>query len=347
MPVYLNEPISFTQRFSEPLEYKFLLDKAADCVKTEPHTAMGYVIGFLYSGYLNTYTRTKKPFNPLWFETFDWVEDDLQYLTEQVSHHPPISACFGKTPRYEFWGDTRLKTNLGLAGMEIQPLGSYHVRFTETGDHITLLKPRSVVKNLIIGTTYVWQYGDMMVKNLKNGDTAVINFKEKGWTSSDDFKCDGVIKDGSGKIKYAIEGLWNQYLNGTNITTGQKVEFIKKLPPPDKQDWQYLFPKFSIQLNYLTQDTFDRVAPTDSRLRPDQRAYEWGDVKIAADEKLRLEEKQRAKRKIHEKSGVTPKAKWFVEDEDKFTGEMYFKYVGGYWEARETGNWPEDVEDLY
>jgi hypothetical protein len=240
-----------------------------------------------------------------------------------------------------------LKTNLGLAGMEIQPTGSYHIRFLETGDHLTLMKPRSVVKNLIIGTTYVWQYGDMIIKNQKNGDSATINFKEKGWTSSDDFKCDGVIKDGSGKIKYAIEGLWNQYLWGTSIQTGQKVEFIQKLPVPEKQDWQYLFSKFSIQLNYLTGDIFNRVAPTDSRLRPDQRAYEWGDVKIAAEEKLRLEEKQRAKRKEHEKSSYHPKAQWFVEEEDKYTGEMYFKYIGGYWEARDSGDWPANIEDLY
>jgi hypothetical protein len=187
----------------------------------------------------------------------------------------------------------------------------------------------------------------MIIKNLKNGDSATINFKEKGWTTIDDFKCDGVIKDGSGKIKYAIEGLWNQYLSGTSMETSQKVEFIEKLPVPEKQDWQYLFPKFSIQLNYLTDDIFNRVAPTDSRLRPDQRAYEWGDVKIAAEEKLRLEEKQRAKRKEHEKSSYHPKAQWFVEDEDKHTGEMYFKYIGGYWEARESGDWPADIEDLY
>jgi hypothetical protein len=26
---------------------------------------------------------------------------------------------------------------------------------------------------------------------------------------------------------------------------------------------------------------------------------------------------------------------------------MYFKYIGGYWEARESGDWPVDIEDLY
>ena len=39
------------------------------------------------------------------------------------------------------------------------------------------------------------------------------------------------------------------------------------------------------------------MAPTDSRLRPDQRALEVGDLELATPEKMRLEEKQRAARR--------------------------------------------------
>lgn len=34
-----------------------------------------------------------------------------------------------------------------------------------------------------------------------------------------------------------------------------------------------------------------KIAPTDSRLRPDQRALEYGLLDIATEEKLRLEQK--------------------------------------------------------
>jgi hypothetical protein len=44
------------------------------------------------------------------------------------------------------------------------------------------------------------------------------------------------------------------------------------------------------------------VAPTDSRLRPDQRLMEEGLWDEANDQKIRLEEKQRAARKIREKA---------------------------------------------
>ena len=43
------------------------------------------------------------------------------------------------------------------------------------------------------------------------------------------------------------------------------------------------------------------MAPTDTRRRPDQRALENGDMKLATSEKNRLEEKQRAVRKYREK----------------------------------------------
>ena len=36
--------------------------------------------------------RTTKPFNPLLGETWEYDDGDLKIITEQVSHHPPISA---------------------------------------------------------------------------------------------------------------------------------------------------------------------------------------------------------------------------------------------------------------
>ena len=33
-----------------------------------------------------------KPFNPILGETFEHKTDDFELLTEQVSHHPPVTA---------------------------------------------------------------------------------------------------------------------------------------------------------------------------------------------------------------------------------------------------------------
>jgi len=44
------------------------------------------------------------------------------------------------------------------------------------------------------------------------------------------------------------------------------------------------------------------LPPTDSRFRPDQRALENGNYEVASNEKHRLEEKQRAVRRLMEKN---------------------------------------------
>lgn len=56
-----------------------------------------------------------------------------------------------------------------------------------------------------------------------------------------------------------------------------------------------------------------RIASTDSRFRPDQRALEQQKLKIAEDEKFRLEEKQRARRKDYEKLNKHHVPMWFEE----------------------------------
>jgi pterin-4a-carbinolamine dehydratase len=35
-----------------------------------------------------------KPFNSILGETFEITNSKFDYIAEQVSHHPPISACY-------------------------------------------------------------------------------------------------------------------------------------------------------------------------------------------------------------------------------------------------------------
>ena len=74
------------------------------------------------------------------------------------------------------------------------------------------------------------------------------------------------------------------------------------------------------------------IPPTDTRRRPDQRALELGDFKLAAKEKERLEVKQRQVRKYNEKSNIEHKVSYFQEkfiDEDN---QFYYVYNHKYFE---------------
>jgi len=61
-------------------------------------------------------------------------------------------------------------------------------------------------------------------------------------------------------------------------------------PKPEQSPNYFFFTEYSLQLNYLPEELKDKLPPTDVRLRPDIRALENGDMKLAAAEKHRLEE---------------------------------------------------------
>ncbi|QQP55997.1 Oxysterol-binding protein, partial [Caligus rogercresseyi] len=111
MPVTLNEPLSALQRLCEELEYSDLLDKAASA--GTPLERMIWVAAFAVSSYGSSNARAgHKPFNPLLGETYECVREDrgFKYLAEQVSHHPPISACHAVSKQWTWSQDLRVKT---------------------------------------------------------------------------------------------------------------------------------------------------------------------------------------------------------------------------------------------
>ena len=78
------------------------------------------------------------------------------------------------------------------------------------------------------------------------------------------------------------------------------------------------------------------IAPTDSRLRPDQRLMEEGCMPEADEKKLILEEKQRNKLKHY----VTePDPIWFRKAIDPVTNEERYMFKNEYWECKKRQDW--------
>ncbi|MEQ2251905.1 Oxysterol-binding protein 2 [Ilyodon furcidens] len=119
----------------------------------------------------------------------------------------------------------------------------------------------------------------------------------------------------------------------------------KKYPLPDNAENMHYFSTLALTLN----EPEEGVAPTDSRLRPDQRLMEAGLWDEANIEKQRLEERQRLERKrrevqanqvleeVQDIEGYQPV--WFEKRTDENTGEASYMYRGGYWEAKERQDW--------
>jgi len=72
---------------------------------------MIYVGVFNVAQYKSSLNRTVKPFNPLLGETYELDRPTFRYFSEQVSHHPPVSATHatGKNGDYEYWMNSFMK----------------------------------------------------------------------------------------------------------------------------------------------------------------------------------------------------------------------------------------------
>lgn len=343
----MNEPMSMLQRFVEVFQHWELIEEASNI--QDSAVRLAYVTAFMYTHLPAVYRRLKKPFNPLLGETFEYCDENAGFrlIVEQVSHHPPISAIYMEAPSFIAYGDTNLKSSFTRSGLEVIPLSWWHFEIKKTGDHFVIHKFKTKIKNVLFGTMYASNCGDLTVKNLKTGETASAQLAEVAPEDKKYSFVDATIKDSSGIPKVKLLGDWREYISYQIIETGEIKQIFKPKPLLPDSPKMYYFGEFALQLNYLNEEMAVRACPTDSRFRPDQRAMEHGNLSVATSEKLRLEEKQRAKRKEHDARGTHFVPRWFKESLDPETGLPKFEYKGGYWEMRSTGKWSSDIQDIY
>jgi hypothetical protein len=99
MPVYFNEPLSMCQKLAETVEYNDLLDRAA--AEGDPLKRVALIAVYNVSRLAHMAERGTKPFNPLLGETYELVTQKYRLISEQVSHHPPVTAFHCEGSNYE------------------------------------------------------------------------------------------------------------------------------------------------------------------------------------------------------------------------------------------------------
>jgi hypothetical protein len=168
VPVYFNEPFSLLQKLAEVMQQDHLMDKAS---KTEdPMLRIIYVASIFTSIYSHTLQRMSKPFNPILGETFEYIGDGWKLISEQVSHHPPISVTHVMSEKYEITSVTRMSTAFWGKSLEFKAHGKASVKFLDTGDYFLVTRPNTACRNIIFGNMYLENYGKLLVENLRTGD---------------------------------------------------------------------------------------------------------------------------------------------------------------------------------
>uniref|UniRef100_A0A669E1K2 Oxysterol-binding protein n=1 Tax=Oreochromis niloticus TaxID=8128 RepID=A0A669E1K2_ORENI len=335
MPVALNEPLSLLQRLSEELEYSELLDIASNI--DDPYERMVYVAAFSISGYAWASWRNRyKPFNPVLGETYENYREDkgFQYISEQVSHHPPISACHAESENFTFWQDQRWKYKFWGKSVEIISSGLVNVTLPRYGDHYEWNKAVTCIHNVLSQQRSLEHYGEVIIRNTKSDVcTCKITFVKSRYWSSDSSKNEvqGVVLDQAGSVIHRFGGLWHEGIFCDTLPTPKCI--WKPNVQPDDYVQFYGFSSYARELNELTSELKAVLPPTDTRFRPDQRLLEEGKIAEADKRKDEVEEKQRERRKEMAKKGEEHIPRFFRKSVDEAGREVWL-YNGTYWMLR-------------
>uniref|UniRef100_A0A674GP77 Oxysterol-binding protein n=1 Tax=Taeniopygia guttata TaxID=59729 RepID=A0A674GP77_TAEGU len=292
LPVQLNEPLNTLQRLCEELEYSQLLDRASRA--RDPRQRLVYVAAFAVSAYASTYYRAgSKPFNPVLGETYECVRPDrgFRFISEQVSHHPPISACHAESDNFVFWQGERWKNKFWGKSLEIVPMGTVNVQLT--GDHYEWNKVTTCIHNVLSGPRWIEHYGEVLIRNTRDASYhCKLTF------------CKVCPAPRAGTAVERLAGKWHEGLHrgpgpghslgglprplGVSPALGGLPQHLGVIPDfgvsltvptplpadpmPRDHERNYGFTQFALELNELTPELRRLLPSTDTRLRPDQRS---------------------------------------------------------------------------
>ncbi|KAE8450150.1 hypothetical protein EG329_006931 [Mollisiaceae sp. DMI_Dod_QoI] len=368
-PVVFNEPLSQLQRHVQDFEYAELLNTAVDL--KDSLKRMLYVAAFVCSKYASASQVYRRSFNPLLGETYEYVDPEKGYrfLAEQVNHHPPMLAVWADSPRWTCHGESAIRHTIRLQSIDVDYAGTYILALQlldGTEEMYTWKKPvMSVKMPLVAGSPTIEQYGPINIKNWTTGEVCTVD----GFKVAAGSEVHGKIVSRDGKPSGELVGHWNEKFCGT-IFPPTDMQILRDLDKTDDANckgldsgclfpiWessrhqakhdQYLTP-FLIGLNDLPDTLRAFLPPTDSRLRPDQRALENGQHELADAEKKRVEEQQRKRQRRREEDGLIYTPRWFRRKNCEVTGEEYWEFDDRYWRVREgndEGRW-KDVEEIF
>ncbi|KAI5258096.1 hypothetical protein E4T42_00780 [Aureobasidium subglaciale] len=356
MPVTANEPLSALQRLAEPFESVDLLHKAS--ALPSPDKALDrlvYVAAFAISNFASNRVKERairKPFNPMLGETYELIRSDLgfRFVSEKVCHRPvrmafqadALDAAWSMSqsqqPTQKFWGKSAELNTEGKIRLVLHNVN---------GEKFSWTLATCFLRNVIAGEKYVEPVESMTIINETTGAKAVATFKAGGIFSgrSEEVTTQFYDASSSSPLRPTLTGKWTEGLSRAD--TGEVIWSAGPLVPNAPKVYGYT--SFTACLNQLDDSDKKAISPTDSRLRPDQRALEDGKTDEAEALKARLEERQRARRKVLESHGVEWKPRFFELAKGDEGDEEVWRLMGGkngYWECRDKGEW-KDVESVF
>ncbi|ETS77738.1 hypothetical protein PFICI_09800 [Pestalotiopsis fici W106-1] len=244
----------------------------------------------------------KKPLNAFLGELFLGTFEDeasgsrTQLVSEQVSHHPPVTACFlyNRDHRISSSGYVAQETSFSpTSGVTVRQVGHAIIRDETHGESHLMTLPVMAIKGLLAGKPYPELQGTCYISS-SSGYLATIEFEGKKALGFGTKNCVSAelrnIRDG-GKLLYELEGQWNGKLTIKDSAQGLNLEEFDVDDMPHTE---------------LCVKPLEEQSPWESR-----RAWagvlegiRTGDMRAVNDAKSQIEEAQREIREVEREAGV-------------------------------------------
>ncbi|GAA5966158.1 hypothetical protein JCM3765_005551 [Sporobolomyces pararoseus] len=305
LPVFVLEPRSMLERVTDFHSHPELLHGAASLPVEERFIT---VLRYYLAGWHIKPKGVKKPYNPVLGEFFrcryDYPDGSVAYyVSEQVSHHPPISAWYFSSPEngLDLCGELKPKSKfLGNSAATIME-GESHLRFLD-GDAVSdgeydITMPNMYARGILFGKM-VLELGDSsIVRNNQTGMTCDVEFKTKGFFSGSYNSIAGKIKSPKGDVG-DISGHWSDLMEITRKSNKTK---------------ETLFDAHNASVTEKSVTPEAQQQPNESRRLWSKvtQAIKQNDIDAATEAKTQIEDAQREGARLREERGEKFVPKYF------------------------------------
>ncbi|XP_034835638.1 oxysterol-binding protein-related protein 9 [Maniola hyperantus] len=315
LPTFILERRSLLEMYADSFAHPDQFIKIVD--QPTPRDRMVQVVRWYLSSYHagRKSQVAKKPYNPILGEVFrcHWDQDgestesntskqevgdgpvpwcspdQLSFVAEQVSHHPPISAFYAehvnKRIQFDAWVWTKSKF-LGLS-IGVHNIGRGLVTLLDLGEEYTLTFPNGYGRS-ILTVPWIELGGSVVIECVQTGHKANVEFLTKPFYGGKKHRVTCEIFAGSDKKPYYIaQGEWNSRMEGRWTESGRS---------------EVLFDVISMKPRRKRVAPISRQAANESRRvwRHVTAALRAADTDAATTAKRRLEQTQRdaAKKRV-------------------------------------------------
>ncbi|TID24815.1 oxysterol binding protein-like protein [Venturia nashicola] len=292
-----------------------------------------------YSSRNESLGSEKKPLNPFLGELFlaKWVDTagETQLVSEQVSHHPPVTAyCIwnqDKGVRLQGYNAQKASISKTLT-ITVKQVGHATLHLDAFNEDYLISLPSLHIEGVYSGAPFVELNSSSYIQS-STGYTAKIDYSGRGWLSGKKNSFTASLYP-EGKPKepiYTVDGQWTA---GFSIKDAKTKKEIDSFDPAKSPTTKLTVPTIDEQDEMESRRAWQRVAI----------AIQKGDMDTTSAEKGRIENEQREMRKKEKEEGREWERRFFSRMEKDPVFDALGKKIGETLDAEKTGGvWAWDA----